>query len=96
MSALRRRWENTLMVDTDDWFDYGAKDGADRAVPEPRWLCKDGRQLLLREMTTDHLFNCLNKIRREGWRADWQHRMLAELEKRSAVRRTGSLSYEIV
>lgn len=49
------------------------------------WTCRDGRQLLVAEMSDEHLTNCIAMIIRTGWRAHFLDRLLLELD----IRRLG-------
>lgn len=47
------------------------------------WKAKDGRRLLLREMTTQHLKAALAMINRSfGWRERWREAIELELKGR--------------
>lgn len=52
---------------------------------DPIWICKDGRQMHLCEMTDSHLLNCANKIMRSrsGWRLKWLPRIVLEIQIRN-------------
>jgi len=43
------------------------------------WITKDGRVLLVSQMSTDHILNCIDKIRRDNWRIEYLDRLLLEL-----------------
>lgn len=35
------------------------------------WTCRNGRQLRLPQMSTDHIINCIHKIHAYNWRLSW-------------------------
>jgi hypothetical protein len=48
------------------------------------WVCKDGRRMLVAEMTTLHVVNSIAMIKRiKGWRRHLLKRLELELEIRS-------------
>jgi len=49
------------------------------------WTCRDGRQLLVSEMSDQHLANCVRLIQLTGWRRRYLDRLLLELD----IRRLG-------
>lgn len=56
------------------------------AADKDRWVTKDGRRLLLAEMSKDHLTSCITLIENLGrvWRARWLPKLRAELARRAA------------
>jgi hypothetical protein len=56
-----------------------------------RWYTKDGRSFLIPEMSTDHIFNCLRRMRErpQSYSGVWYQRFLRELERRGAIHRLG-------
>jgi len=54
-------------------------------VLDTLWVCKDGRALLVSQMETSHVQNCITKIlrSRRGWRAEYLDRLKLELTIRS-------------
>lgn len=48
---------------------------------DPIWVCRDGRRMLVKEMTNSHLANSIARIRRspKGWRREWLPRLELEV-----------------
>lgn len=48
------------------------------------WITADGRQLLVSQMETRHIHNCIAKIQRSkrGWRGEYLERLQLELNIR--------------
>jgi len=54
------------------------------------WRCRDGRRLLVSEMSDSHLVNAINLIRRSrGWRRQYLDRLRLEIEIRQLGLRRG-------
>lgn len=47
------------------------------------WVCRDGRKLLVSQMTDGHIANPIAKIRRDNWRTEYLERLLIEQVVRS-------------
>jgi hypothetical protein len=49
------------------------------------WQCKDGRLLVVSQMDTSHINNCIRLIQKSGgtWRAEYLERLQIELLIRS-------------
>lgn len=49
------------------------------------WVTRDGRSLLISQMDTSHIVNCIAKINRSrtGWRAEYLPRLQLELDIRT-------------
>lgn len=54
-------------------------------MQDTMWRCADGRQILVSQMETRHLANCINKIlcSRNGWRRQYLERLQLELQIRA-------------
>lgn len=47
------------------------------------WTCKDGREILVRDMDTSHIINCIRLIKNRNWRREYLDRLELELLIRS-------------
>ena len=43
------------------------------------WITKQGERLLVSQMETRHIVNCINKIIRDNWRVGYLERLQLEL-----------------
>ena len=55
---------------------------------DPIWVTRNGRRIRAGQMTDKHLYNCINKILRDGWRIHWLERLQLEVEIRRISRRS--------
>lgn len=46
------------------------------------WLCSNGEEMLIKEMSSEHIKNCINKIKRDNFRKEWLEILEYELELR--------------
>jgi hypothetical protein len=47
------------------------------------WVTRDGQRLLVSQMETSHIVNCVRKIQRSrGWRQEYLDRLILELRIR--------------
>lgn len=51
-------------------------------VNNDEWTTEDGRTLKITEMTTTHIQNCMNMIKRAGMNDDFYYVLEAELKRR--------------
>lgn len=50
------------------------------------WICKDGRQVPVRQMADSHLANAIALICRSGWRIEYLDRLQLEQQIRTIER----------
>jgi hypothetical protein len=46
------------------------------------WLCSNGEKMLIEEMSSEHIQNCIKKIQRDNFRKEWLEILEYELELR--------------
>ena len=46
------------------------------------WVCNDGVKVFVKDMTSEHIKNCINKIQRDNFRKEWLEILEYELELR--------------
>lgn len=49
------------------------------------WVTRDGTEINIKDMTTSHIKNCINRIIKMNWRLDYLPLLQSELSKRQSI-----------
>ena len=72
-------------VEEQSWFGLEPEDltyNNEYCVNSGVWVMKNGKAIPISDMSTEHIYNCINKIMRENWRTGYYPILKEELNKR--------------
>ena len=64
------------------WAEHQFEMDFPHGVNNDEWTTEDGKTLKITEMTTQHIQNCMNMIKRGGMKDDFYYVLEAELKRR--------------